>query len=345
MATQAKMRGYQTLSFSSRLLNMKNTKWFMIEDALTVNFDQIWHQGTTGEPQVNEAAQSDRLMGKHFKSWIDERSQSNETTKTPFFAQFYYFDSHVPFFQGDSNATNRKDGMLETVDKGIEDIFRYLRDAGELDNTIVVAAGDHGEDSRPRGFNRLAKWSPDILHPLMYMYVPNRVSARNPEIMTNLNHNRKQLVSTLDIFPTILRILDGNFTMDGYTPINGDDGCMRGQDLLQKIDSNRVAWSLDEGNKANRGNFAVHYRGSSLVNRFGWPRDNGLKIFTYDKYVGSSVEEKEVGDILNLTGWKSFMEGMIEKASPGTPIVAMKSSTYMERLISDLKECIKKMAV
>ena len=68
------------------------------------------------------------------------------------------------------------------------------------------------------------------------------------------------------------------------------------------------------------------------MNRFGWPRDNGLKIFTHDKYVGSSVEEKEVGDILNLTGWKSFMEGM-------------KSSTYIERLISDLKECIKKIAV
>jgi hypothetical protein len=49
MATQAKMRGYQTLSFSSRILNLKKTKWFMVENAVSVNFDQIWHPHITRE--------------------------------------------------------------------------------------------------------------------------------------------------------------------------------------------------------------------------------------------------------------------------------------------------------
>jgi len=159
MATQAKMRGYQTLSFSSNALNMKGTKYFMIEDALSINFDRIWHPGVTGEPHVNEAAQSDRLMGKNFKSWIQEWSQNNtllnnNTTKTPFFAQFYYYDSHRPFYS-ENKTSNRLDGMLRTVDKGIEDIFSYLDEAGELDNTIVIASGDHGERMGAGGFDLL----------------------------------------------------------------------------------------------------------------------------------------------------------------------------------------------
>lgn len=338
MATQAKMRGYQTLSFSSRLLNMKGTYWFAVENALSVNFDQIWHPDLTGDPLVNGPAQSDRLMGNHFKSWIDERSQSNETTKTPFFAQFYYFDSHYPFFKGDSNATSNAGKMLMNVDKGVEDIFRYLKDAGELDNTIVIATGDHGEYFTPGYYARLRSWDANVLHPLMYIYVPNKVSAQHPEIVTNLNYNRKQLVSTLDLFPTMLRILNNTFTKNEYYNSNGDDDCIRGYDLFQKIDSDRVAWSFPNTLNGKKGNFAVHYRGSSLVDHFGWPKGDWLKIITYDKVVGSPIEERDDDNILTFAEWKSFMKGMIEKGSHGMPRVAMNSSDYMTRLLRDLEQ-------
>jgi hypothetical protein len=277
-------------------------------------------------------------MGKHFKSWIDERSQSNETTKTPFFAQFYYFDLHYPFFKGDSNATNQKDGMLMNVDKGVEDIFSYLKDDGELDNTIVIATGDHGEKYPKRNIGRLRSWDVNVLHPLMYIYVPNNMSAQNPEIVTNLNYNRKQLVSTLDLFPTMLRILNGTFAKNEYYNSPGDDDCMRGYDLFQKIDSDRVAWSFPTTLNGKQGNFVVHYRGSSLVDHFGWPKADWLKILTYDKVVGSPVEERDDDNISTFTEWKSFIKGMIQKGSHGMNRVTMNSSDYMTRLLRDLEQ-------
>ncbi|KAL3774944.1 hypothetical protein ACHAWO_007904 [Cyclotella atomus] len=333
MATQAKMRGYQTLSFSSSPLNMKGTKYFMIEDALSVNFDRIWHPGVTREPAVNAEAQSDRLMGKHFQSWIQEWSQN--TTKAPFFAQFYYFDAHYPFFSGESNSSNRLDGMLMMVDKGIEDIFSYLNDVGELDNTIVVVSGDHGETYTGALWGRLAGWDANVLHPLTFMYVPKRLSARNPDIVTNLNHNRQQLVSTLDLFPTMLHILDGISSKNEYNVTDND--CVRGYDLLsKKIDPERIAWSfpsIQSNLNSDRGIIGVHYRRSSLVCRFGWPKDNHLKILTYDKIVGSRAEKEEGGDVPTMDEWRSLLER--NESVNGMPHIAM-NSKYFKTLLNKL---------
>jgi len=330
MATQAKMRGYQTLSFSSSSFSMKGTRYWMIQDALSINFDQIWHPGVTGEPLVNEAAQSDRLMGKHFESWIREWNQ-NSTTKTPFFAQFYYYGAHHPYYSENKTSSNRLDDrlneMLKTVDKGIEDIFGYLDDARQLDNTIVVVSGDHG-DMYKEHYGRLHIWDADVLRPLMFMYVPKRLSTKYPEIVTNLNHNRQQLVSTLDLFPTMLHMLDGISSEKDYDGVT-DFNCMRGYDLLsKKIDSERVAWSFPSDLYPRRGIIGVHYRRSSLVNRFGWPKRNHLEVITYNEAIGSLTEnEKEAGDddVLTFDEWKSIVLVKGTNGLHGMPNVGMNS--------------------
>ena len=333
MATQARTKGYETLSFSSYLLNMNGTRYSMVQNALSINFDQIWDPAVTREPLVNQAAQSDRLMGKNFKNWLHARSQGNDRTKKPFFAQFYYFDSHYPYFPGDSNASasNRFDGMLMTVDKGIEDIFGYLEDTGELNNTIVIGTGDHGEKNK-----RVLSWDANVLRPLTYMYVPKRLSARNPEMVSNLKHNRLQLVSILDLFPTMLHIIGNISSTELYDVARGD--CLRGHDLLsQKIESDRVAWSFSRPlNKTTYNNFGVHYRGSSLVNHFGWPKDNWLRIFTYNQTIGSLGEDKEEDDLLTLVEWRSFLKGIVSSLERAVMSRDAVESHYMRQLFDDL---------
>eukprot|EP00986_Skeletonema_menzelii_P000402 scaffold111_cov142-Skeletonema_menzelii.AAC.25 len=339
MATEAKKRGYQTVSFSSRAFTMKGTKWFMIQDALSINFDQIWEPGRTGDPLINDGGQDDRLMGKNFKNWLDVQKQSNETTKTPFFAQLYYFDAHYPYNRGDSNLTVRIDAMHETVDAGIKDIFSYLEDAGELDNTVVIVSGDHGEIIKQvKPYGRLRFWNDNVLHPLTFAYVPKQISTQNPGIVSNLRHNRLALVSTLDLFPTMMHVLDG--ISSTKTSVVTDNDCIMGYDLLsQKIDSERLAWSFSAAHtfaagSRPSGNFGIHYKGSSLVNHFGWPHGNGVKIITYNQTVGSYGEKNDDENLRTLLDWKIFMQNQEEgigknHSTPHHLAPLMMNSTYM----------------
>ena len=155
-----------------------------------MNFDKVWDPSITKDPVVNENGQSDRLMAKHFYKWIEERKEQQEgvrqdgNTTKPFFAQIYKFDSHYPFFNDEEvllentdKPLSRVDGMLKTVDKGLEEMFTFLRDSGELENTVIIGTSDHGEYTNERGgFMRLVDWNEHILHALTFMYVPEEIS-------------------------------------------------------------------------------------------------------------------------------------------------------------------------
>ena len=329
---------------------MADTKWFMIQNQLSINFDRVWHPKNTWEPLIPEVpAQSDRLMGKHFEEWIQERNKRDEEQKQPFFAQFYYFDAHYPFFNdkeviGDRKPSNRLDGMLMTVDKGIEEIFRYVKDAGELDNTIIVASGDHGEiyHNKTGGtYMRLNTWNSQVMHPLTYMYVPDKVSSKHPEIVKNLKHNRHQLVSTLDLYPTMLHVLDGISSKRQYD--RTDHSCIRGYDLLsQKLDSDRIAWSIpgvkyDVSKRGHNGNIAIHHgTKSSFYLQFGWPKGNGFKILTYDGIIRSHafVNETRTGAPLTIEEWKKVIEDA--RYSDSAPVIES-NGTYIKSLLEALE--------
>eukprot|EP00979_Chaetoceros_neogracilis_P009037 scaffold2037_cov247-Chaetoceros_neogracile.AAC.1 len=49
IATEFKRKGFETVSISSRLLNLEGTKWFMVQNQLSSNFDQVFHPGNTDE--------------------------------------------------------------------------------------------------------------------------------------------------------------------------------------------------------------------------------------------------------------------------------------------------------
>lgn len=107
-----------------------------------------------------------------------------------------------------TNITSRKDGMLMTVDKSTENIFQLLSDAGELDNTIVLGSSVHGENCCGNKVNRRLKHlNANILHPAVYMYVPRKMSEKSAKLYQNLRYNTRQLIFTLDLFPTLMQFL------------------------------------------------------------------------------------------------------------------------------------------
>eukprot|EP00957_Ditylum_brightwellii_P178448 13592498-Ditylum_brightwellii.AAC.1 len=292
LATQFKSRGYDTVSFSSSALNMAGTKWFMTQNQLSANFDEEFNPLVTKDLHVNEAAQDDILVGNYFKEWLNlrqkDRSNNEGDGRKPFFAQFYYVNSHYPFRnnQNISKTESRIDGMFATVDKSIENIYEHLREAGELNNTIVIGSGDHGEN------------------------LDGRISEQHTKMVENLRYNTHQLVSTLDLFPTLMQLADGISSQNNYPKTNGH--CVRGYNLLTtRITSDRVAWSfpgvISDFSSLGRGSMAVHYGTSSLLGRFGWPRGNRLRVLKYGDVIGSSSNETKE---LTFEEWKIVMQNI-----------------------------------
>lgn len=333
LATEFKKQGFDTVSFSSRGLNLEGTKWFMTQHQLSTNFDQIYDPKVTQDPLVNPPGQDDREMVKYFKKWLEQRKEGDG----PFFAQFYYFNAHYPFFNNHNKSSeSRLDGMLETVDQSIETIFQFLNETANLDNTILIGSADHGERSKPSTYGRLREWSRDILHAPIYMHMPRSLFKTTRQYET-LRHNTHQLISTLDIFPTIMHLLKGK-SQENYPVM--DEHCVRGFDLLEtKIASDRIAWSFPGVSKdisrERRGNMAIHTgTSSSLLNRFGWPKDNNLTVVEYAPIIGSknpkSLKEKKP---LDMDEWKSVLQNL---EGTSDDMILTKKGAYITELLKSL---------
>ena len=305
----------------------------MLGHQLSDNFDTVFHPDVTKDPLVNEAAQDDILMGDNFKDWLALRQKEtvlDDDERKPFFAQFYFFNSHYPFYNNNnvSKTESRIDGMFKTVDKSIEDIFNHLREAGELDNTIVIGSGDHGEYLKKGGFSRLHTWKAAVLHPLTYMYIPRVLAhAENLPYLDNLRYNTHQLVSTLDIFPTLMNLADGISLQNNYPET--DHHCVRGYDLLStRITSDRIAWSFPgveyDFGSYHQGNMALHHGiKSSLLNRFGYPFKNGMNVIKYGNVIGSSTNEAEI----TYEEWNNIIQNI--SGTPDEVVFAQSTSKFI----------------
>ena len=132
------------------------------------------------------------------------------------------------------------DASLATTDELLEGIFDILNKTGNLDNTIIVGSSDHGDDILAT-YVRLSALSSNVLHAASYIYYPKQLMP-DPRIANQLRRNTDQLTSTLDLYPTILGILQGgcNFlTRSGQ-------GCITGVDLAAiDIPDNRTVISWD----------------------------------------------------------------------------------------------------
>jgi hypothetical protein len=297
----------------------------MVQNQLSSNFDQVFHPGNTDETLVNGPASNDLVMLRHFETWLQERKEKKKQgiyTK-PFYAQFYHWNAHYPLFvdKNVTNTTSLKEGMLITVDKAIENIFELLSEAGELDNTIVIGSGDHGENYPERypkeSVGRLRKWTADILHPPLYMYVPRKISEKSAAFYHNLRYNTRQLISTLDIFPTLMHLLHGNTARIDIPEKR--EHCVRGFSLLDsEIAFNRTAWSFTgmtmdvSKKKQGRGMLAMHHgTSSSLMNRYGYKGKSGISIVRYHDIIDSLSKNNETKVPLKIDEWKAVIQNMI----------------------------------
>jgi arylsulfatase A-like enzyme len=86
-------------------------------------------------------------------------------------------------------------GMLRLIDDQVERLIDHLRDAGQLDNTIVVFVSDHGDFVGEYGLMRKGPEMPDCLMRIPFVW-------HGPGIVRDPSPHTAH-VSLLDVFPTI----------------------------------------------------------------------------------------------------------------------------------------------
>jgi lipoteichoic acid synthase len=98
-------------------------------------------------------ATDDEALVEQLRTWLDKAA-----TPTPFMVTLLTSATHHPYLLTEASAARAKaagrptetdreryDRQIEAADHMIGDVLELLRQRGVLDNTIVVAIGDHGE--------------------------------------------------------------------------------------------------------------------------------------------------------------------------------------------------------
>ena len=130
----------------------------------------------------------------------------------PFFCWVHYYDPHNPRY--DHRETfpahqfdSKYDAEIAFMDLHISRLLSFLHDRDLLENTVIVAVGDHGESLGEHGENThgLTVYNAVMRVPLLISF-PNRIK---PGLRISTP------VSLVDLFPTILSMLSVNTESQG----------------------------------------------------------------------------------------------------------------------------------
>ena len=133
--------------------------------------------------------------------WLKEHQERSESS--PFFCWMHFYDPHDPYLShrkefGDQFVNRPYDGELAYVDRQISRVFEELKRLGQMENTVVVVVGDHGESLGEHGEDS-------------HGYLLHEATLRVPMIIAGSSqaaagHRVPTPVSLIDLFPTLLEI-------------------------------------------------------------------------------------------------------------------------------------------
>ncbi len=142
---------------------------------------------------------------------------SRQSSPAPFFLWIHLYDPHAPYtpparFAGRTRTPY--DGEVAFADEQIARVFEWLRAQGQMDRTLVVVSGDHGEGLGDHGerTHGMLLYDSTLRVPLI-VAAPGQRPAQVDEA-----------VSLVDVAPTILRFAGASPSAE-----------MKGRDLLASV--------------------------------------------------------------------------------------------------------------
>ncbi|MGA1826164.1 MAG: sulfatase-like hydrolase/transferase, partial [bacterium] len=171
-------------------------------------------------------------------AWLQEKKEK------PFFLWMHCFDPHAPYnppppFNEPATATTKQDlrensqknysGEIAYTDHCLGNLFKEMKNMGIYDNTLICFTADHGESLYQHGEPSHAIFIYDTtLHVPLIFHYPAKI--KKATVM-------KKNVSLVDIFPTILDLLDiglKNSDLQGHS-ILPESIDPRGEDFEEDI--------------------------------------------------------------------------------------------------------------
>lgn len=187
MAEILEQNGYQTAAFiAARVLDAK----FGLARGFNHYADDL---GSRADGRPTDARRAEAVVADA-KHWFTGRKPG------PFFAWVHFFDPHLPFdppepFRGQF-SDDPYSGEIAYMDAQIGALLDWLRQRGDLQNTIIIAMADHGESLGEHGIHGHTEFVyQEVLHIPFLMSWPEKITSGLvvPEI-----------VRTIDVLPTVL---------------------------------------------------------------------------------------------------------------------------------------------
>ena len=213
IARVLKTAGYETAAFVGAFVLDRR---FGLAQGFDTYDDQI-----PRDPNATERLEAERpasAVVDRALAWLDAYRQSAiRNPQSAFFLWIHLYDPHAPYNPpSEFRARTRTpyDGEIAFADAQIARVFEWLRAHGQIDRTLIVVAGDHGEGLGDHGerTHGMLLYDSTLRVPLI-IAAPGRPAGV-----------RIEGVSLADLAPTIVRAA-------GVTPPQ----TMSGRDLLDEV--------------------------------------------------------------------------------------------------------------
>lgn len=206
-------KGTNTFFITTQILNWSRLDLFYN----SIGQKHLWSTIGNSEFTKNSELADDSYLVKEFSRYAAEKKSKGEN----WVGTLQMFSSHYPYNHYPTAPELYKPCDL-TRAKGPEQFINCYANgqlsaawakndvlkAADLENTIVVLTSDHGE-----GFNEHGIWfhgvdyHQEMVKVPLFLYIPPKIKNKLPkDLLQNLENNTRQVVSTLDIVPTILHI-------------------------------------------------------------------------------------------------------------------------------------------
>jgi len=130
-------------------------------------------------------------------AWIRRHSAE------PFFLWVHFYDPHAPYDPPppwNERLVDPYDGEVAAADEGLGQVLQALGEVGALDKTLIVVAGDHGEDLGQHGEpgHGIFLYDSTLRVPLIFRYPAGLPRGRRTAGVVRL----------VDLMPTVLELFD-----------------------------------------------------------------------------------------------------------------------------------------
>ena len=196
LAALLKNAGYQTAAFIGAVVLDSNT----LAPGLDQGFDFYDHfpARKNGSSRWGRVERRGKAVVTRAEKWLDQHNGA------PRFVWVHLYDPHDPYDPPPPYAQQYRDkpydGEIAYADSAAGDFIAYLKAHGRYEGSLIVVVGDHGE-----GLGEHNEETHGIFLYDTTTHVPLIVKLPHGE---NANHTVDAQVSTTDILPTVLDLLD-----------------------------------------------------------------------------------------------------------------------------------------